>query len=205
MEHDGSQKRSPNEGFHCTRASECRDHPGHEWRLLVTEADRIAVIVDDITRLEIDVIVNAANHKLQGGGGVDGAIHAAAGEQLLAACGLIGGCETGDAVATPAFELPCQHVIHAVGPLWNGGRHGEQDLLRSCYRRSLEIAQELECRSIAFPCISTGIYGYPKDDACQIAIESICEFLAGNEVPEHVIFCCFSQEDGELYRQTLRA
>lgn len=170
----------------------------------MTRADRIAVIVDDITRLEVDAIVNAANHKLEGGGGVDGAIHTAAGKQLLTACKLIGACETGNAVATPGFQLPCRHVIHAVGPLWNGGRYGEQEQLQSCYRRSLEIARELDCQSVAFPCISTGIYGYPKNDACQLAIESVLEFLANSETPQHVIFCCFSQEDGELYREMLR-
>ncbi len=182
----------------------CGTPSSTEGSRVVTVADRIAVIVDDITRLEVDAIVNAANHKLQGGGGVDGAIHAAAGEQLLTACNLIGGCETGDAVATPGFQLPCLHVIHAVGPLWNGGRYGEQDQLRSCYRRSLDIARELDCTSIAFPCISTGIYGYPKNDACTLAIESVTRFLEANDTPQQVIFCCFSAEDGELYRQALR-
>ena len=170
----------------------------------MVESDRIAVIVDDITRLEIDAIVNAANAGLKGGGGVDGAIHAAAGPRLLTACELIGGCDTGDAVATPAFELPSKHVIHVVGPIWNGGRDGERELLRTCYHRALEIAGELDCVSIAFPCISTGVYGYPKNDACQIAIDSVREFIAGSDSPRNVVFCCFSQEDGELYRQTLR-
>lgn len=167
-------------------------------------SDRLAVIVDDITRLQVDAIVNAANVKLLGGGGVDGAIHAAAGDQLLEACRLLGGCETGDAKVTPGFELNAEYIIHAVGPLWNGGRYGEREQLASCYRRALELAAELECTSVAFPCISTGIYGYPKHDACQIAINTVREHIEQYDYPEQVIFCCFSQEDGQLYRDSLR-
>ena len=166
--------------------------------------DRIAVIVDDITRLQVDAIVNAANEKLSGGGGVDGAIHAAAGPELLEACREIGGCPVGQARATPAFKLPARHVIHAVGPLWNGGKYGERELLASCYRNALHVARELGSTSIAFPCISTGIFGYPKSDACTIAIETVRAFLEEGEAPRHVIFCCFSQEDGERYRDSLR-
>lgn len=167
--------------------------------------DRMVVIVDDITRLEVDVIVNAANEKLLGGGGVDGAIHSAAGPRLLEACQALGGCAAGDARATPGFDLPVRHVIHAVGPLWNGGGYGERELLVACYRRSLEIAQELGCDSIAFPCISTGIYGYPKNDACQLAIQTVQEYLEQNQAPKHVIFCCFTHEDGEIYREELNS
>ena len=171
----------------------------------MTELDRVMVIVDDITRLEVDAIVSSAGRRLEGDRGIDGEIHAAAGEQLLEACRLIGGCAPGDAVSTPGFELPARGVIHTVGPIWNGGRDGERELLRSCYQRSLEIACDLECNSLAFSCISTGDDGYPRHDACRIAIETITNFLAGNEHPRHVIICCSRQEDGEIYRREVRS
>mgnify|MGYP001255534906 CR=1 FL=1 len=134
----------------------------------------IEALQGDITEQAVDAIVNAANQQLAGGGGVDGAIHRAAGAaDLRAACAAIGGCPTGDAVATPAFRLPCRWIIHAVGPRWRGGSHGEADLLASCYRRSLAVAEELGARSIAFPAISTGIYGYPADDAAGIAVRTL--------------------------------
>ena len=134
----------------------------------MNELDRIAVIVDDITSLQVDAIVNPASKTLDGGGGVDGAIHKAAGPELLEACRLLGRCEPGDAVATPGFRLDCRHVIHTVGPIWSDGSHGEQAMLRSCYQRCLALADELDCNSIALPCISTGIHGYPKSDACAV-------------------------------------
>ena len=171
----------------------------------MSELDRIAVIVDDITRLEVDAIVNAANAELEAGGGVDGAIHDAAGPQLRTACRLIGGCEPGDAVATPGFQLPARHVIHAVGPVWKGGSANERMVLASCYRRALTVSRELGCTSIAFPCISTGVYGYPKHDAALVAIDAVRDDMRAHDTPREIIFCCHRQEDGEIYRAGLRA
>ena len=170
----------------------------------MNELDRIAVIVDDITSLQVDAIVNPASKTLDGGGGVDGAIHKAAGPELLEACRLLGRCEPGDAVATPGFRLDCRHVIHTVGPIWSGGSHGEQAMLRSCYQRCLALADELDCNSIALPCISTGIHGYPKSDACAVAIETVRRHLAGNCRDLRVILCCHTPRDGERYREHLR-
>lgn len=169
----------------------------------MTLKDRIRVVVGDITRLDVDAIVNAANNSLLGGGGVDGAIHRAAGPELLAECRDLNGCETGDAKITRAYQLPARHVIHTVGPVWYGGNSDEPELLRSCYGRSLEIAEENELRSIAFPCISTGIYGYPQQQACDVAVSTVIEWLAQHALPETVTFCCFSEDDGQLYRARL--
>ena len=152
----------------------------------------------DITTLEVDVIVNAANSSLLGGGGVDGAIHRAAGPQLLAACRTLGGCPTGEARITPGFRLPARWVVHAVGPVWRGGAAGEPELLRACYRNAMALAAEHDARSIAFPAISTGVYGYPKEAAARIAMAEMKAF----EAPfERVIACCFSAADAELYRR----
>lgn len=156
----------------------------------------------DITTLDVDAIVNAANASLLGGGGVDGAIHRAAGPQLLEECAALGGCPTGDARLTGGYRLPARYVIHAVGPVWRGGRHGEADLLASCYRRALELAAEHHVQSIAFPSISTGVYGYPIESAAIIAVSTVRAFHADRPVSD-VIFCCFSASDLQVYERVL--
>jgi O-acetyl-ADP-ribose deacetylase (regulator of RNase III) len=165
--------------------------------------ERIAVIEADITTLDVEAIVNAANESLLGGGGVDGAIHRAAGPDLLAECRTLGGCRTGEAKMTRGYRLKARHVIHTVGPVWQGGGHDEDALLASCYRRSLEIAKAAGLRSIAFPAISTGIYRFPAERAAGIAVATVRAFLAENAVPEKVIFCCFGQSSAELHRAAL--
>ena len=164
---------------------------------------RMQVVTDDITRLHVDAIVNAANESLLGGGGVDGAIHAAAGPGLLAECRALGGCATGQAKITGGHELPARHVVHTVGPVWEGGGSGEAALLRSCYVESLRLAEEHGLERIAFPAISTGVYGYPRNEACAIAVTTVAEWQRTHERPEVVIFCCFSPGDARLYETEL--
>lgn len=157
--------------------------------------DRIEIIEGDITKLAVDAIVNAANTRLAGGGGVDGAIHRAAGPELHEACRRLGGCPTGDAKITPGFNLPARYIIHAVGPVYRDGQHGEPELLASCYRRSLELASEHGCKSVAFPAISTGVYGYPFDEATRIAMRTVAGYLREHPEIERVVFVFFGDRD----------
>ncbi len=159
---------------------------------------RIEIIVGDITGLQVDAIVNAANNSLLGGGGVDGAIHRAAGPELLEYNKALGGCPTGEARISPGFSLPAQWVISTVGPVWHGGGAGEAELLRACYRSCLHLGRERQLSSVAFPAISTGVYGYPKQAAAEIALD---EMRAARAEFERLIACCFSQADAELYRR----
>ncbi len=166
---------------------------------------RIELRQGDITRLQVDAIVNAANESLLGGGGVDGAIHRAAGPQLLAECRTLGGCPTGQARITGGYQLPARHVIHTVGPIYQDGRQGEPQLLASCYRESLALAAQHGCRRVAFPAISCGIYGYPSAAAAGIAIDTVATFLEGRPLPEIVIMVLFNKPIHDTYLHTLQA
>jgi O-acetyl-ADP-ribose deacetylase (regulator of RNase III) len=163
----------------------------------------LEVVQGDITALQVDAIVNAANERLAPGGGVCGAIHRAAGPELARACAALGGCATGDAKATPGFALPAKFVIHAVGPVWHGGGANEDELLASCYARSLEVADAQGCRSIAFPAISTGIYGFPADRAAGIAVRTVRQKTTKGAPLDRVLFCCFDERSAGLHRAAL--
>ncbi len=165
--------------------------------------DRIEIQVGDITRLAVDAIVNAANETLLGGGGVDGAIHGAAGPRLLEACAALGGCPTGQAKITPGFDLDAKHIIHTVGPVWHGGDEGEAALLASCYAESLALARDYQCDTVAFPAISTGVYRFPKSQAAKVALATTLGHLRDNAEPRRVIFCCFSEGDAGVYREAM--
>ena len=166
-------------------------------------AQHMRVEVGDITRLKVDAIVNAAHATLLGGGGVDGAIHRAAGPGLLEECKSLGGCRTGEARITKGYDLPARFVIHTVGPRWNGRGDHEDDLLAACYRRSLELAVANDCRTVAFPAISTGVYGFPPERAAPIAVAEVARMLAMQQSLDLVIFCCFSQPSAVLHRRAL--
>ena len=190
-------------------------HPLIQKQLQITDAEgkphnvTLKVIEADITTLAVDAIVNAANSTLLGGGGVDGAIHRAAGPELVNYCRTLQGCPTGEAKISPGFNLPAKYVIHTVGPVWHGGERGEAELLANCYHNCIKLAQQHNVTSIAFPAISTGVYGYPIGDATDIAIDSVLQSLAkatpSGSVIEEVIFCCFSASDAAIYQQKLKA
>jgi O-acetyl-ADP-ribose deacetylase (regulator of RNase III) len=165
--------------------------------------DRLQAVVGDITEQNVDAIVNAANQSLLGGGGVDGAIHRAAGPELLEECKQLGGCETGDAKITGGHQLPAARVIHTVGPRWRDGQHGEDEQLASCYRRSLELAEQHGLRSVAFPSISTGAYGFPMERAARVAVREISRFLDGHDVPERVLLVCFDERALAVHREAM--
>ncbi|HET8540387.1 MAG TPA: O-acetyl-ADP-ribose deacetylase [Anaeromyxobacter sp.] len=168
-----------------------------------TWRERVEVVTGDITRLEVDAIVNAANASLLGGGGVDGAIHRAAGPGLLEECRTLGGAATGEVKRTGGHRLPARHVLHAVGPVWRGGAAGEDEALARCYRSALRLAAEAGLRSVAFPAISTGAYGFPLERATRIAVGEVRRALEGGSPVERVVFCCFSPRDAEVYARVL--
>lgn len=166
--------------------------------------EKIRIIASDITRLKVDAIVNAANCSLLGGGGVDGAIHRAAGPKLLEECRTLGGCRTGESKMTDAYRLPCRKVIHTVGPVWQGGKHHEAELLASCYDSALRLAAAAGLQSVAFPCISTGVYGYPHREAAEVALRTICDCLRNGTYAGEIILCCFLREDADIYEALLK-
>lgn len=167
--------------------------------------NRIEIVEGDITKMRVDAIVNAANSRLAGGGGVDGAIHRVAGPRLVKACQRLGGCPTGQARLTEGFDLPARYVIHTVGPVWRGGAHNEDEELESCYRSSLRLAEEHQCRTVAFPSISTGIYEFPMERAARIAVDTVSRYLAGTQAIGKVYLVCYGREAFEIHKQALAA
>lgn len=165
--------------------------------------ERVEVVVGDITRLEVDAIVNAANSSLRGGGGVDGAIHRAAGPRLKDESSRLAPCPTGEARITGGYDLPARHVIHTVGPVWHGGNQGEPELLANCYRNCFALAEKHGVKSIAFPAISTGVYGYPLEQAARVAVRETRRYLAGEPKLEHIVFACFDRRNEQAYREAL--
>jgi O-acetyl-ADP-ribose deacetylase (regulator of RNase III) len=166
-------------------------------------SERMKLVVGDITKLTVDVVVTAANEAMCGGGGVDGAIHRAAGPALLDECLQIGHCPQGESRITKAYLLPAKFIIHSVGPVWEGGQFGERDVLAACYRTALALASDRAAQSIAFPCIATGTYGYPKAEACDVAVSAVSEWVRSHELPQEIIFCCFDDDDATFYRARL--
>jgi O-acetyl-ADP-ribose deacetylase (regulator of RNase III) len=169
----------------------------------VVKMGKIELIWGDITEIKVDAIVNAANNSLLGGGGVDGAIHEVAGDELLTECEKLGGCETGDAKITKGYNLPAKYVIHTVGPIWRGGKNSEKELLSSCYRKSLELASKHGVKTIAFPNISTGVYGYPLQEAAEVALNEVNAYLVEHPEIEKVIFVAFSKANFDIYEKKL--
>jgi O-acetyl-ADP-ribose deacetylase (regulator of RNase III) len=167
------------------------------------DIQRLFLTREDITKMGVDAIVNAANSRLLGGGGVDGAIHRAAGPKLLEACRTLNGCPTGSAKITKGYDLKAKYVIHAVGPIWKGGSQDEAQLLAGCYSTSLQLAVEHHCKTIAFPNISTGVYGYPKNEAARIAVDTVKDFISKHTQPEKVYFVCFDEENYHIYSRIL--
>jgi O-acetyl-ADP-ribose deacetylase (regulator of RNase III) len=166
--------------------------------------DRLKLVVGDITKVPVDAVVTAANEAMCGGGGVDGAIHRAAGPGLLDECLRIGYCPPGEARITGAYLLPAKYIIHTVGPVWEQGGYGEAEVLASCYRSSLQLAADRSAETVAFPCIAAGTYGYPSAEACRVAIATALEWVRQHPLPRQVIFCCFAEEDAEVYRARLQ-
>lgn len=192
------------EEYHVAKGFNDCDSDWQENFFMKTQNNTLQIVVGDITRLHVDAIVNAANSTLLGGGGVDGAIHRAAGPGLLEECRTLGGCPTGESKMTSAYNLPCRKVIHTVGPIWNGGSHGESELLASCYDTAMKLAEDNSLKSIAFPCISTGVYRYPKREAAEIALKTIFSHLRSGAYKGDVLICCFTRQDAEIYEELLK-